>query len=82
MWELPEPDHLINASLGELLGSFKHSITNHEYTFRVVRAEVSELPEDAPCRWVSMEELKTLPLSTTTRKAFKLPLFQIENLER
>ena len=70
LWELPEPDHVPDASMGELIGIFKHSITKHDYTFRVVKANV-ERPA-ATMRWMSAEELNNLPLSTTTRKALKI----------
>jgi len=66
-WELPEPHQLPNAKIGRALHLFKHSITNHIYTFQVVEGSVRRVP--SPLEWVSPDRLSTLPLSTTTRKA-------------
>jgi A/G-specific adenine glycosylase len=66
-WELPEPHQLPTAKIGRALHNFKHSITNHIYTFQVVEASVRRVP--SPLEWVSPDRLSTLPLSTTTRKA-------------
>ncbi len=66
-WELPEPHQLPTAKMGRALHLFKHSITNHIYTFQVVKASLRRAPP--PFEWVPPDILTTLPLSTTTRKA-------------
>ncbi len=66
-WELPEPNQLSNAKTGRALHHFKHSITNHIYTFQVVEASVGRVA--SPLEWVPIARLSTLPLSTSTRKA-------------
>lgn len=70
-WELPEPYQLSKARVGAALHSFKHSITNHIYHFQVFAASVGMwAPEPgSELRWVPIEGLAGIPLSTTTRKA-------------
>ncbi len=69
-WELPEPELLPQAVLGETMGEFRHSITNHSYVFRVTEARTGKVPRQF--RWVSAGELRRLPFSTTVKKAFHL----------
>jgi A/G-specific adenine glycosylase len=66
MWELPEPEQLPGASMGECLGEFRHSITVHDYTFRVFGASLARKPVNF--RWIGADEISGLPLSTTARK--------------
>ena len=66
-WELPEPEHLPHARIGECVGTFRHSITNHNYRFRVLRATVQEPPKGFV--WVGRDELPNIPVSTSTKKA-------------
>ncbi len=66
-WELPEPHLLASAVVGEEIGDFRHSITNHNYVFRVRSAEVQDHPEGFD--WLQADELEKRPLSTTVRKA-------------
>jgi A/G-specific adenine glycosylase len=66
-WELPEPHQLPEAKTAKLLTQFSHSITNHIYDFRVVRARVSQV--ESPLQWTPLDQLPALPLSTVTRKA-------------
>ena len=40
-WELPESIHLPAAKPGRLLGSFRHAITFHSYTFELLEAAAS-----------------------------------------
>jgi A/G-specific adenine glycosylase len=69
-WELPEPAQIPNIAAGPLLGSFQHGITFHNYTFEVYEArEPSDLGE---CRWISVNDLLTLPVSTILKKAKRL----------
>lgn len=66
-WELPEAAQLPNAVAGPKLGSFRHSITFHNYVFEVVRA-IS--PADTGhCEWISLTDLSNLPTSTVFKKA-------------
>jgi A/G-specific adenine glycosylase len=69
-WEMPSPEDLPEAKMGEELGSFRHSITNHNYTFRVVRAQVSR--PGRGFEWMERTEMERMPLSTTARKALAL----------
>jgi len=72
LWELPELEELSGAETQEQLGGFRHSITNHRYRFHVVRAGIHRAPPGG--RWVRLETLDQLPITTTTRKALaKLP---------
>lgn len=66
-WELPEQDQLSSAVPGPLLGSFRHGITTHSYTFDVFAAAIPADTRD--CKWVAEEELQRLPVSTIVRKA-------------
>ena len=69
-WELPEPEQLPKAIQGVKLGSFRHSIMNHNYVFHVVPATVLRKPR--ALQWLTLGERKSLPLSTTCRKALRL----------
>ena len=67
-WELPERAQIPSAIPGKRLGAFRHSITFHDYCFHVYEAE---MPADVgPCRWVPLDSLFTLPVSTIFRKAY------------
>ncbi len=67
-WELPERAQIPSAIPGKRLGAFRHSITFHDYCFHVFEAE---MPADSgPCRWVQLDSLSTLPVSTVFRKAY------------
>ena len=69
-WELPTPDHLPGARILENVGTVRHSITHHRYTFAVARA-TSAAAEDS-FRWFRPGELSEIPLSTTARKALRV----------
>jgi A/G-specific adenine glycosylase len=69
-WELPSSEELPKARKLEALGSFRHSITNHNYIFTIVKATVSGAA--SPCQWFDRAQLEAIPLSTTTRKALAL----------
>ena len=71
-WELPEPEQLPQARIGEATGTFRHSITNHNYLFHVFHATVSGIPEGFV--WMSGDELSKLPASTSTKKALRRAL--------
>ncbi len=74
-WELPGPDLLPAAVMQDDMGNFRHSITNHNYTFRVVRAKISCKP--ANFEWIQVDRLGVLPVSTTARKALALAANQV-----
>jgi A/G-specific adenine glycosylase len=69
-WELPEEGHLQGAQVQSNLGRFRHSITNHSYTFDVVSASVKKVP--AGFEWLQKDRLGEYPLSTVARKALQL----------
>jgi A/G-specific adenine glycosylase len=66
-WELPEAIHLPDATPGRKLGSFRHGITFHSYSFEVrAAAAPTEIGE---CQWVALTQLGRLPASTIVEKA-------------
>jgi A/G-specific adenine glycosylase len=69
-WELPEREHAPEALGRAMLGSFRHGITIHNYCFEVHTASIERVPEN--CKWIGMEELARLPISTVLKKARKL----------
>jgi A/G-specific adenine glycosylase len=68
-WDLPEPGAWYGSGvrLGEHLGSFRHAITNSQYTFEVYIARARSAPPG--CAWWPERDLKKIPLSTTAKKA-------------
>jgi A/G-specific adenine glycosylase len=77
-WELPEAAHLPSLPESRKLGSFRHSITHHDYRFEVWAAAfpAAAVEEPAPCRWMPLTDLPHSPVSTVLKKAQKV----IENL--
>jgi A/G-specific adenine glycosylase len=74
-WELPGDNDLPSARLGASYGSFRHTITHHRYTFTVRAARV---PSAAPgFRWFRPGDCRSVPISTTARKALKLASFDL-----
>ena len=71
-WELPERMQLPEVSAGTDLGSFRHGITFHNYRFMVRELQAPDAMGD--CRWLSVEKLSSLPVSTIFRKAERLVL--------
>lgn len=69
-WELPEVRDLPTAQRGQCVGTFKHSITRHDYTIEVYPASTTKAPKGF--HWFRWEELESLPLATMTRKAIEL----------
>jgi len=71
-WELPSTEELPKVRAKQAVGSFRHSITNHNYTFTVMRAKLSGPLQGF--EWIEPSRLEQLPLSTTTKKALALAL--------
>ena len=69
-WELPSGEELPKARRLETLGSFRHSITNHNYIFTVTKAAIARAA--SRFHWFDHSQLDGMPLSTTTRKALAL----------
>jgi A/G-specific adenine glycosylase len=69
-WELPEAGQMTQAKLGDDLGVVRHTITHHNYTFRVCRASVKRVPPGY--QWMKRSELANVPASTILRKALDL----------
>ena len=68
-WELPTPE-LVPFSGAQRVGSFRHTITHHHYTFEVLRASVRRTPKGF--KWINPVQLTKVPLSTTARKALRI----------
>ncbi|MCC6862674.1 MAG: A/G-specific adenine glycosylase [Bryobacterales bacterium] len=69
-WELPSVEQLPAFTALSELGTFRHTITNHRYSVRVLRGTLARAPRGF--RWLAPAELARLPLSTTARKALAL----------
>ena len=69
-WDLPTPQELPAARVGERLGEFLHTITNHHYTIAVHAATVRRV--GTGYGWFDAAQFGEIPLSTTARKALKL----------
>ncbi len=69
-WDLPTPDDLPAARLGEAYGEIRHTITHHHYRFTVMAA--NGRARGAAFEWFTPAEFGEIPLSTTARKALKL----------
>jgi A/G-specific adenine glycosylase len=69
-WELPTPAELPGARIVEKIGTFRHTITHHHYTFEVAKASASR--RDKPFQWFEPHSIGSIALSTTARKALAL----------
>ena len=69
-WDLPTPQELPAARVGERLGEFPHTITHHRYTIAVHAATVRRVGPGFG--WFDAAQFGEIPLSTTVRKALKL----------
>ncbi len=69
-FELPEVGQLPQAQVGRELGVVRHTITFHNYTFRVCQAWIRIVPDGY--RWVNKLELPVIAASTILRKALRL----------
>jgi len=70
-WELPEPEMLTGVEAGQELGIFSHSIVNHKYRFILREGKLRGSAGDL-LKWVRLEKLKELPISTVLRKSLRL----------
>jgi A/G-specific adenine glycosylase len=70
-WDLPAPADLPSVRPGDCLGEIRHTITHHHYTLAVHTAPAPRRLSP-PFRWFALNELHTIPLSTTARKALRL----------
>ena len=66
-WELPEPTQPRAITANEAIGSFRHSITFHDYSFQVVEARPPSNVE--AYQWLHIDSLTKFPISTIFRKA-------------
>ena len=66
-WELPESGDVPGAVEKGEIGTFRHSVTHHNYTFAVHSACVTGTPRGF--YWKSEKVLHEIPLSTTAKKA-------------
>ena len=72
-WELPSPEQLPELGALPAIGTFRHTITHHRYQVTVRSGSLARQARVArPLRWVPIETLPSLPLSTTARKALRL----------
>jgi A/G-specific adenine glycosylase len=69
-WELPAPQHLPHARIGRTIGTFRHTITHHHYTFSAVEASANR--PAGPFQWFEPRRLGEIPLSTVARKALRM----------
>jgi len=71
-WELPSPEQLPELGALPSIGTFSHTITHHHYQVTVRSGSLARQARAArPLRWIPLETLASLPLSTTARKALK-----------
>jgi A/G-specific adenine glycosylase len=68
-WELPERADLDGAAAGRKLGSFRHTITFHEYVFEVAEIQTETVQPSGDCQWMPLRDLDSRPASTILRKA-------------
>jgi A/G-specific adenine glycosylase len=69
-WRLPAPADAPGAQITGEIGTVRHTITHHHYTFTVLAAEYGG---EAPigCRWVAPGQFAEIPLSAIAKKALK-----------
>jgi A/G-specific adenine glycosylase len=69
-WELPALDQIPGLRRQELIGSFRHTITDSRFLFTVVAAKLDRVPKGFS--WHPLAGLDQLALSTIARKAISL----------
>ncbi len=70
-WELPEPEEFTQVKLFDNLGEFSHSIVNHKYRIILREAKLHGGAEGL-CKWVRLDQLRDLPISTVLRKSLRI----------
>jgi A/G-specific adenine glycosylase len=70
-WELPDAQDIPAKVSGPPLGTFRHSIVNHNYRFVLSPGKLSRGPKGS-YKWIALENVFRLPLSTVTKKSLKL----------
>ena len=68
-WELPGPEDLPGWHDGDILGSFRHTITHHYYSIAVYSGKLPVAPQGF--EWRSLGALEKIALTTIARKALK-----------
>lgn len=68
-WELPAPEDMPGWRPDKTLGSFRHTITHHDYTITVLRGTIPSAPRGF--HWRRMSGLAGIPVTTITRKALR-----------
>jgi A/G-specific adenine glycosylase len=75
-WDLPTASDLPKVRMGACLGTFRHTITHHHYTWTVMRATLPRSGAGGGAGtdfgWFASEELDGIPLCTTARKGLRL----------
>lgn len=66
-WELPERQHLPDATVQREVARFRHTIVKTTYLVQALRASVPSSPNGF--QWLDKSALGEFPLSTTTKKA-------------
>jgi A/G-specific adenine glycosylase len=72
MWEQPEGTPPLALTLGERLGTVRHTITNNRMLVSVFSASIRRGKKIPAGRWLAPEELATSPMTTISRKALAL----------
>jgi A/G-specific adenine glycosylase len=67
-WELPQLEQLPSATLGDVVGQFRHTIVNTNYRFELVSASLRRTRPGFV--WQPSDAFAQIPLSTVARKAF------------
>jgi A/G-specific adenine glycosylase len=70
-WDLPTPEDLPRAKIGEVVGEIRHTITHHRYRLGVRRAKIVGKVGDG-YRWFAADALDDIPLSTMARKGLRV----------
>jgi len=73
-WELPSSEQLPELLGTAEIGVFRHTITHHHYRVTVCAGRLAPMARaPRPLRWIPIgTNLRSLPLSTTARKALEL----------
>lgn len=69
-WELPELTDLPGLRGAAAAGSFRHTIVNTRYDVKVMIAQGAR--QRSGMKWISAEERERIPVTTITKKAFKI----------